>query len=101
MNRLCSLGRNIFLKPAASRSCALQPSLSTLMNTPLAAAAAPYTHQVRQYGGLPTNLIVMFVPTQEAWVVERMGKFNHVMEPVSFKRYSNLLDKLLLISSVF
>ena len=71
------------------------------MNTPLAAAAAPYTHQVRQYGGLPTNLIVMFVPTQEAWVVERMGKFNHVMEPVSFKRYSNLLDKLLLISSVF
>ncbi|ORX97476.1 hypothetical protein K493DRAFT_314067 [Basidiobolus meristosporus CBS 931.73] len=30
---------------------------------------------------LPRNTIVKFVPQQEAWVVERMGKFNRVLEP--------------------
>jgi len=27
------------------------------------------------------NTVVMFVPQQEAWVVERMGRFNSVLEP--------------------
>ncbi|KAK9688370.1 Synaptotagmin-like protein 2 [Basidiobolus ranarum] len=30
---------------------------------------------------VPRNTIVKFVPQQEAWVVERMGKFNRVLEP--------------------
>lgn len=29
----------------------------------------------------PTNTIINFVPQQEAWVVERMGKFHSVLEP--------------------
>lgn len=29
----------------------------------------------------PMNTVVMFVPQQEAWVVERMGKFNTILEP--------------------
>ncbi|CAG9795771.1 unnamed protein product [Diatraea saccharalis] len=29
----------------------------------------------------PLNTIVMFVPQQEAWVVERMGKFHRILEP--------------------
>lgn len=29
----------------------------------------------------PINTIIMFVPQQEAWVVERMGKFNRILEP--------------------
>lgn len=32
---------------------------------------------------LPTNTIALFVPQQEAWVVERMGKFHTVLQPVS------------------
>lgn len=29
------------------------------------------------------NTVVLFVPQQEAWVVERMGKFHRILEPVS------------------
>lgn len=29
----------------------------------------------------PINTIVMFVPQQEAWIVERMGKFHRILEP--------------------
>lgn len=31
--------------------------------------------------GTPMNTIIMFVPQQEAWIVERMGKFNRILEP--------------------
>ncbi|PVU86982.1 hypothetical protein BB559_006283 [Furculomyces boomerangus] len=30
---------------------------------------------------LPSNTIIKFVPQQEAWIVERMGKFNRILEP--------------------
>ncbi|KAJ2807577.1 Synaptotagmin-like protein 2 [Coemansia guatemalensis] len=30
---------------------------------------------------LPTNTVVKFVPQQEAWVVERMGRFSRILEP--------------------
>lgn len=29
----------------------------------------------------PINTVIMFVPQQEAWVVERMGKFHKILEP--------------------
>ncbi|KAJ8954804.1 hypothetical protein NQ318_014916 [Aromia moschata] len=29
----------------------------------------------------PMNTVVMFVPQQEAWIVERMGKFHRILEP--------------------
>ncbi|KAM0727068.1 Stomatin-like protein 2, mitochondrial [Formica fusca] len=29
----------------------------------------------------PINTIVMFVPQQQAWIVERMGKFHKILEP--------------------
>ncbi len=37
---------------------------------------------VRNQSNLPINLGIMFVPQQEAWVVERMGKFNKILSPV-------------------
>ncbi|XP_058815495.1 stomatin-like protein 2, mitochondrial [Topomyia yanbarensis] len=36
--------------------------------------------QVR-YKSTPINTIIMFVPQQEAWIVERMGKFHRILEP--------------------
>lgn len=33
---------------------------------------------------MPTNTIIMFVPQQEAWIIERMGKYLKILEPVSF-----------------
>lgn len=34
-----------------------------------------------QRPSLPTNTIIRFVPQQTAWIVERMGKFNRILEP--------------------
>uniref|UniRef100_A0A131XDJ4 Putative prohibitins and stomatins of the pid superfamily protein n=1 Tax=Hyalomma excavatum TaxID=257692 RepID=A0A131XDJ4_9ACAR len=35
----------------------------------------------RQRSTTPINTVIMFVPQQEAWVVERMGKFSRILEP--------------------
>ncbi|KAJ8392769.1 hypothetical protein AAFF_G00072530 [Aldrovandia affinis] len=42
-----------------------------------------WTTPVRQRwaSSLPLNTVVLFVPQQEAWVVERMGKFHRILEP--------------------
>ncbi|TNN78954.1 Stomatin-like protein 2, mitochondrial [Liparis tanakae] len=37
--------------------------------------------QQRWASSLPMNTVVLFVPQQEAWVVERMGRFHHILEP--------------------
>ncbi|KUI53613.1 hypothetical protein VP1G_01026 [Cytospora mali] len=34
-----------------------------------------------QKPSLPANTVVRFVPQQTAWLVERMGKFNRILEP--------------------
>ena len=34
-----------------------------------------------QRPSLPANTIIRFVPQQTAWVVERMGKFNRILQP--------------------
>ncbi len=34
-----------------------------------------------QRPSLPANTIIRFVPQQTAWLVERMGKFNRILEP--------------------
>ncbi|XP_035224734.1 stomatin-like protein 2, mitochondrial [Stegodyphus dumicola] len=36
---------------------------------------------VRHAHSTPFNTIIMFVPQQEAWIVERMGKFNRILQP--------------------
>ncbi|XP_008285549.1 stomatin-like protein 2, mitochondrial [Stegastes partitus] len=37
--------------------------------------------QQRWASRLPMNTVVLFVPQQEAWVVERMGRFHRILEP--------------------
>lgn len=37
--------------------------------------------QQRWASNLPMNTVVLFVPQQEAWVVERMGRFHRILEP--------------------
>ncbi|XP_078485015.1 stomatin-like protein stl-1 [Ciona intestinalis] len=50
--------------------------------TPLEVSHAPQIF-VRNYSGYktPINIGFVFVPQQEAWVVERMGKFNSILKP--------------------
>lgn len=41
----------------------------------------PHKEYVRYAQSTPINTIIMFVPQQEAWVVERMGRFNRILQP--------------------
>ncbi|KAI1121046.1 SPFH domain/Band 7 family protein [Nemania abortiva] len=70
----------------------LTPSLAlgaqrSLHTTPRALAPAPPSSlgpvppSYFQRPSLPANTIVRFVPQQTAWIVERMGKFNRILEP--------------------
>ncbi|KAI0408315.1 SPFH domain/Band 7 family protein [Xylaria palmicola] len=87
------------LRPAIRRgllrpSHALAPSLAlgarrALHNTAASLAPAPSTGGFTgpvppsyfQRPSLPANTVVRFVPQQTAWIVERMGKFNRILEP--------------------
>ncbi|OMH79931.1 Stomatin-like protein 2, mitochondrial [Zancudomyces culisetae] len=48
---------------------------------------------------LPSNTIVKFVPQQEAWIVERMGKFNRILEP-GLALLIPLLDRITYVQSL-
>jgi len=49
--------------------------------------------------GTPVNVGVMFVPQQEAWLVERMGKFNTILEP-GLNFLIPILDKVKYVQSL-
>ncbi|XP_053556987.1 stomatin-like protein 2, mitochondrial [Bombina bombina] len=49
--------------------------------------------------GLPMNTMVLFVPQQEAWVVERMGKFHRILEP-GLNLLIPLLDRIRYVQSL-
>lgn len=47
----------------------------------------------------PLNTAVMFVPQQEAWVVERMGKFHRILDP-GINILIPILDKVKYVQSL-
>ena len=55
-------------------------------------AASSSTH-------LPVNVGVMFVPQQEAWVVERMGKYHTILEP-GLNFLIPIIDKIKYVQSL-
>ncbi|KAG0722797.1 Stomatin-like protein 2, mitochondrial [Chionoecetes opilio] len=62
---------------ASTLRAAARPCRSLLQSR----GPAVLTQAVRARSHLPLNTVVLFVPQQEAWVVERMGKFHTVLEP--------------------
>jgi hypothetical protein len=48
---------------------------------------------------LPANTIIRFVPQQTAWVVERMGKFNRILEP-GLAILMPIVDKIAYVKSL-
>ncbi|KAH0542738.1 hypothetical protein FGG08_002877 [Glutinoglossum americanum] len=46
---------------------------------PPSPSASPSSYFQRP--SLPANTVIRFVPQQTAWIVERMGKFNRILEP--------------------
>ncbi|PSR78698.1 hypothetical protein BD289DRAFT_116136 [Coniella lustricola] len=99
----------LVLSPASTRSLASQqlspPSPSLLHHRAALQSTRSFSHSPRhgapnpsilgisgpggpgmatsyfQKPSLPANTIVRFVPQQTAWIVERMGKYNRILEP--------------------
>ncbi|XP_018527246.1 LOW QUALITY PROTEIN: stomatin-like protein 2, mitochondrial [Lates calcarifer] len=55
--------------------------------------------QQRWASSLPMNTVVLFVPQQEAWVVERMGRFHRILEP-GLNFLIPLLDRIRYVQSL-
>ncbi|KAJ8260867.1 hypothetical protein COCON_G00165900 [Conger conger] len=55
--------------------------------------------QQRWASSLPMNTVVLFVPQQEAWVVERMGRFHRILEP-GLNFLIPILDKIRYVQSL-
>ncbi|KAK0742996.1 hypothetical protein B0T18DRAFT_370626 [Schizothecium vesticola] len=64
--------------PRAARSFHTSPRHAQQSSFGSSANHQTYFQSAR---ALPVNTIVRFVPQQTAWVVERMGKFNRILEP--------------------
>lgn len=56
-----------------------QPTLLGMSLNP--SSSAPPTYFQGQRQSLPANTVIRFVPQQTAWIVERMGKFNRILQP--------------------
>lgn len=54
---------------------------ATCLVKPLMKATCPEYQLYRHRASTPLNTVIMFVPQQEAWIVERMGKFNRILDP--------------------
>lgn len=55
--------------------------------------------QVRHRSRLPLNTAMLFVPQQEAWVVERFGKYHRVLEP-GFNLCIPIVDSIKYVQSL-
>uniref|UniRef100_A0A3P9KH01 Stomatin-like protein 2, mitochondrial n=1 Tax=Oryzias latipes TaxID=8090 RepID=A0A3P9KH01_ORYLA len=55
--------------------------------------------QQRWASSLPMNTVILFVPQQEAWVVERMGRFHRILEP-GLNFLIPLLDRIRYVQSL-
>lgn len=74
-----------FLKVVCVELSCINPQQSQRTGPRLWATAA----QQRWASSLPMNTVVLFVPQQEAWVVERMGRFHRILEPVPVRLLSS------------
>ena len=63
---------------SSAQGLSLPPPLSSLSSSGGSSGNASYFQRSQR---LPTNTVVKFVPQQQAWVVERFGKFNRILDP--------------------
>jgi len=72
------LSRSKIIKPILTGILKQQNSL---VRSAIANNIAVQYVAVRHRSSTPLNTVFMFVPQQEAWIVERMGKFHRILEP--------------------
>lgn len=96
------------LATAAARSGTINPSMTSSVNAwrlntnipnsrnyTSSTTSSPFTFFHKK--SLPTNTIVRFVPQQEAWVVERMGKFHRYVLSINSKFFPGLYLAFIII----
>lgn len=73
----------------------------TLLKHESAPLNALYRAQYVRHASMitPLNTIIMFVPQQEAWIVERMGKFHKILEP-GFNILLPIIDRVKYVQSL-
>nr|XP_054507861.1 stomatin-like protein 2, mitochondrial isoform X3 [Agelaius phoeniceus] len=86
-------------KPSAGTAPSLETWLLAEHSQQLKRAARLAPAPCRWNSGLPMNIGVLFVPQQEAWVVERMGKFHRILEP-GLNFLIPLLDRIRYVQSL-
>lgn len=59
----------------------------------------PLAQFVRHKTSTPMNTVILFVPQQEAWIVERMGKFHRILEP-GLNVLTPIIDKIKYVQSL-
>jgi len=63
---------------SSAQGLSLPPPLTSLSGSSSSSGNQSYFQRTQR---LPTNTIIKFVPQQQAWVVERFGKFNRILDP--------------------
>ncbi|KAJ4134963.1 Synaptotagmin-like protein 2 [Fusarium equiseti] len=77
-SRLVAAAATITARSIAAHGRAFSTTNRALVSAGFGSPAMPsYFSKPR----LPANTVVRFVPQQTAWIVERMGKFNRILEP--------------------
>lgn len=63
---------------SSAQGLSLPPPLTSLGGSSSASGGPSYFQRTQR---LPSNTVVKFVPQQQAWVVERFGKFSRILDP--------------------
>lgn len=69
-------------RPPPRRTFTTSPQRAAPNNSLLGLSSGPSSpSSYFQRPSLPANTVIRFVPQQTAWIVERMGKFNRILQP--------------------
>ncbi|KAF4122173.1 Regulator of protease HflC, stomatin/prohibitin superfamily [Geosmithia morbida] len=71
--------RHLFTSPGLSTPTGASAGAASYLGSGFSPSGPLPTYFQRQR--LPANTVIRFVPQQTAWIVERMGKFNRILEP--------------------
>ncbi len=74
--------KNLFSFPLSNFHSSLQLIITSMKLARFASTLKRSFPMATRYSRtLPSNTIIKFVPQQEAWIVERFGKFNRILDP--------------------
>lgn len=79
------------------RNYSIPPANNTLFGINTQNSNTPSSYFQRS--SLPTNTIIRFVPQQTAWIVERMGRFNRILQPGLAILYP-IIDRIAYVKSL-